>query len=418
MSWVEGRSQRQTGHLSPPGRAPERIGLVAGIVTVRRIETGERVVALTFDDGPDQTQTPRKLDVLARHGAAASFFVLGKLVDQLPETTRAITAAGSEIANHSYDHPWLTGQGYAGVQSQLQRTREAVVRAGTSMSDLFRPPYGSFNETVLSAAAGAGYRYNILWDIDPSDYRQPPASVITNHILANLRPGSIVVLHDWVRQTTDALPGLLAALAARGYRAVTVSALLGASGPSPEPPGPNPPGPVPPEPPYRPSQCRTLQVQSPYLRGDDVSAVQSALGDRGFDPGPVDGVYGARSSAAVRRFQSAQDLRVTGVVGAEEYRRLGVECPSLPPGPGPEPGPERCRRLSVTRPYLRGEDVRTVQQALRSKGIDPGPIDGIYGPMTSRAVGVLQTREGITVNGVVDEEVYRRLGVRCPQARP
>lgn len=411
--------QRRSGRPPAPGAGGEQAGLAAGITTIRRAETDRKLVALTFDDGPDQTQTPRNLKALQQSGAAATFFVLGKLVDQLPQVTQAIQAAGSEIANHSYDHPWLTRQGYAGVASQLGRTREAAARAGVTMTALFRPPYGAFDETVLGAAAGSGYRYNVLWDIDPSDYRQPPASTIISHVLANLRPGSIVVLHDWVRQTADALPGLLSALSARGYRAVTVSELLGAPAPAPEPPGPNPPGPNPPgpnpsDPPYQPSQCRTLQVRTPYLSGDDVRAVQNALGDRGWDPGTADGVYGPQTSAAVRRFQMSRGLRVTGVVGAEEYRQLGVRCPTYPPEPGPAPGPAECRRLSAVQPYPRGDDVRAVQHALTARGISPGPADGVYGPRTARAVGVFQTREGLTVNGVVDAEVYRRLGIRCP----
>jgi len=486
----------RTDPLPPEGNLEEAAGLAAGISTVRRVETGELWVALTFDDGPDGTYTPAKLATLSNYGAAATFFVLGEQVDRLPDVTRQILSAGGEIGNHSYDHAYLTGLGYSGVYSELERTRQAIQGAtGSPGTDLFRPPYGAYNSTVLSAAADTGYHYNVLWDVDPFDHRSPPAWVIADRVLSGVRPGSIVLLHDWVRQTAEALPTILSGLASRGYRAVKVSTLLGASPPVPPTPGPPyhpsecrvlqvqtpymrggdvtavqnalgdrgydpgpvdgvygsqtaaavrrfqavqglpvtgvvagneyrrlgiecpsyPPGPTPPVPPGpEPSQCRVLQVQTPLQRGDDVLAVQETLTARGFDPGPLDSVYGSRTAAAVRRFQAAQGLPVTGVVAGNEYRRLGIECPSYPPEPTPPPGPDECRTLRVTTPYMRGEDVLAVQQALQEQGIDPGPIDGIYGPLTARAVTVFQTRRGLTPNGVVTGEVYRLLGIRCP----
>ena len=203
--------------------------LGTGIATVRRVETSTPLVALTFDDGPDGSFTGAKLEVLASHSARATFFVLGKLVRALPRVVRAIVEAGSEVASHSYDHPNLAHLSPSGVTLQLQRTLEAMRAAGVDPPPLFRPPYGSYNCAVLGAAAGAGYRWNVLWDVDPKDWRRPGAAAVAGRVLSAVRPGSVVVLHDWVQDTAAALPHVLRQLDARGYRPVTVTDLLAAA---------------------------------------------------------------------------------------------------------------------------------------------------------------------------------------------
>jgi len=300
--------------------------------TVYRVDTSRSLVALTFDDGPDPVHTPANLRTLAEHGATATFFILGTYVDGRPELVPATVTAGHEVGNHTYGHPDLTGLSYAGVLAQLEETKRAILRAGGPPTTLFRPPYGFFSDTVLAAAAGDGYRLNVIWDIDPTDWRRPPAPTIAGHVLSRVQPGSIILLHDWVPETTEALPGILGGLRARGLRAVTVSALLKsaavpgpAPGPAPAPPAPAPPDPSPAPPEHR-RKRRILRVETPLLRGDDVTAVQRALRSRGLDPGTVDGVFGPRTAAAVRRFQAGQGLAVTGVVAEAEYRRLGVAC--------------------------------------------------------------------------------------------
>lgn len=325
-------------HLPPAGSPDEVTGLAAGIATVHRVETDQKLVALTFDDGPDPTHTPAKVHALTESGAAATFFVLGSLVEKYPYLAQQILAGGGELANHSFDHPDLTGLGYSGVLSQLDRTKQAIAAATgapPATTGLFRPPYGFFDSDVLSAAADSGHRFNVLWDVDPSDYRRPYPDALASRVLAEVAPGSIVVLHDWVPETAQALPGILAALAARRFRAVTVSELLRHAAPpappppaEPEPPPPGRPQPGPGEPSPGPGQCRTLEVRTPMLSGDDVAAVQEALSRLGHDPGPVDGLYGPLTAAAVERFQREEGLPATGVVMAEEYRRLGISCPS------------------------------------------------------------------------------------------
>lgn len=161
--------------------------------------------------------------------------------------------------------------------------------------------------------------------------------------------------------------------------------------------------------------CRILQVTSPFLSGADVTAVQRALIARGFHPGAVDGIYGPMTASAVRRFQSANRLPVTGVVCGQTYVLLGVSCQTVPPCPS---GPTQCRVLVTSNPFMSGSDVRAVQQALQAQGFSPGEIDGIYGPLTASAVRRFQAARGVLVTGVVCDGLYSTLGITCPSVPP
>jgi len=171
---------------------------------------------------------------------------------------------------------------------------------------------------------------------------------------------------------------------------------------------------VPPCPVPGPIQCRVLKVQSPFLSGQDVFAVQHALVARGFNPGAVDGVYGPATAAAVRAFQSANGLAATGVVCGQTYELLKVGCSVVPPCPTGI----TCRVLTVTSPFLSGDDVRAVQQALIARGFNPGAVDGIYGPRTAAAVQAFQSASGLSPTGVVCGQTYVLLGVNCQTVPP
>ncbi len=309
------------------------------IPTVRHVPAAHGAVALTFDDGPDSVWTPPKLALLDQYGARASFFAVGQLVEQSPDLVAQIVAAGSEVANHSYSHPYLTGLGQPEIYVELDRTKQSILSAGGEFVPLFRAPYGDYDGRVLQAGADDGYLWHVLWDVDPRDWERPPPDIIAARVASAATEGSIVLLHDWVPETVDVLGAILDALRSRGLAGTTVSALLGAPAPAPEQPPEPPPGPparpsprppeAPPPPPGAPNRCRTLRVQTPYLRGDDVLTVQRALRKRHYDPGPADGIFGPLTSAAVRRLQADQGLPVTGVVENEEYRALGITCYTL-----------------------------------------------------------------------------------------
>lgn len=189
-----------------------------------------RYVALTFDDGPHATLTPRLLDILARHNAKATFFVVGPRVQQNPQILRRMVAEGHEVANHSWSHPQMTrlesSQGREAVQREIQRTTDAIVAACGQRPVLFRPPYGAFSQAQRAWCASELGMPTILWDVDPEDWRRPGSGVVADRLVNGTSPGSILLVHDIHEGSVNAIPAVLDRLQAQGYRFVTVSQLI------------------------------------------------------------------------------------------------------------------------------------------------------------------------------------------------
>jgi len=184
-------------------------------------------VALSFDDGP-YPLTPSFVRMLRSNGAVATFFMIGEQVTaRYRSTLLEELRNGDALGDHTFTHPDLVRAG--GVQSQLQRTIGAIRGLSGYTPCVFRPPYGAYDSSVLRTAASLGLA-TIMWDVDPSDYTLPGVSAIERRVLAQVRPGAIVLSHDGGGprgQTLAAYPGIIRALRARGYRFVTVPELLG-----------------------------------------------------------------------------------------------------------------------------------------------------------------------------------------------
>jgi peptidoglycan/xylan/chitin deacetylase (PgdA/CDA1 family) len=189
----------------------------------------ERAVALTFDDGPSPQYTPRILAVLRRLHVRATFFAIGYLADEYPDLIRRELRAGMTVGNHSYNHPEVPP--FDRLPARL-RTDEIALgaqslrRAGDSPM-LFRPPGGSFSPAVVRAAGQLGERI-VLWSVDPRDW-QPGVSArqIVRNVLAAVRPGSIVELHDGGGDrsaTRAALPAIVRGIRHRHLRLVALAA--------------------------------------------------------------------------------------------------------------------------------------------------------------------------------------------------
>jgi peptidoglycan/xylan/chitin deacetylase (PgdA/CDA1 family) len=183
-------------------------------------------IAMTFDDGPHPTNTPRLLDMLRERNIKATFYVVGQNVRRYPEIMARMAAEGHEIGNHSWDHPSLTKLSAEGVDSQLRRTHEAIIQTTGVRPRTLRPPYGAFTRG-LAARTFDDYGYKtIMWSVDPRDWADRSASIVTSRILDKTRSGSIVLAHDIHRSTIDAMPQTLDKLRAAGYQFVTVSQLI------------------------------------------------------------------------------------------------------------------------------------------------------------------------------------------------
>lgn len=195
------------------------------ISTIRFIETNEKVIFLTFDDGPEPTFTPLALTALKKYGSQASWFILGKQAKPHLNLLTDIYQGGHDIGVHSYDHVSLTSLSYLQIVQQLDRTKALIEEATGQFWPYFRPPFGAYNSQVLNAAASAGFEWNVMWSVDPRDYSSSPGQIVS-HILMNLKPGAIVILHEVTPSTTQALPILLQEISKRGYRACSLSQYL------------------------------------------------------------------------------------------------------------------------------------------------------------------------------------------------
>jgi peptidoglycan-N-acetylglucosamine deacetylase len=203
---------------------------VRGLAPIRHGPRDSKLVALTFDDGPGRL-TEQVLEVLAHHGARATFNVLGERVAGREDLLLRTMAEGHEVGSHAFRHDRLEGHPIDAFR-QLRRTNAAIGTASGSAPRVFRAPYGRTSPGVVLAARLNGLA-TVGWDVDPHDYDTPGADVIMRRMIRRVKPGSIVLLHDDRRalvQTVEALDPAIGELGARGYRFVTVSELLGLTG--------------------------------------------------------------------------------------------------------------------------------------------------------------------------------------------
>lgn len=200
-------------------------------VTSKEVDAGSssaKLVALTFDAGSSAEPVPQILRALAQRGLHCTFFLTGEWIERYPDAARQIAEAGHELGNHSWSHPAFTSLTDEQIREQLRRTEEIALRVcGRSTKPLFRPPFGARDERVRSVAADEGY-LTIYWTIDSWDSvkKDITPQMITDRVMRLMRPGAIVLMHCGSEATAQALPQVLNALDAQGYRVVTVSELL------------------------------------------------------------------------------------------------------------------------------------------------------------------------------------------------
>jgi len=193
------------------------------------VETRERVVALTFDDGPNPEHTPALLEMLERKGIHATFFVVGRRVRRFPDIVTRAVQAGHEIANHTYWHVALTVLPPSEIRRTIRGTSALVERTAGVRPRFVRPPFGWFNDGVLRVVRETGH-IPVIGSIHPRDSRKPGTEVIVDRVLRRAAPGGVIILHDggWRersdrRQSVAAADEITDALLAQGYRFLTLS---------------------------------------------------------------------------------------------------------------------------------------------------------------------------------------------------
>ena len=195
---------------------------------VRCVSNDEMKIALTFDDGPHRCYTPEILDVLDGYGIKATFFVIGSNCEENLGIVKRELDSGHEIGNHTYSHPHLTKITAEKLFGEIVRTENILFEVGEYRPKLFRPPEGVYSLTVSRTLERLDY-VPILWTVDTTDWKHPSAERIAKTVLDNVKPGSIILCHDFVSgksNTAAALKLFVPELLDRGYVFVTVSELL------------------------------------------------------------------------------------------------------------------------------------------------------------------------------------------------
>jgi peptidoglycan/xylan/chitin deacetylase (PgdA/CDA1 family) len=195
--------------------------------------TGSKQLALTYDDGPNDPHTLRLLDILAKHNVRATFFLIGRYVQQRPDIVRELVRAGQVLGNHTFNHPLLIFKSAAQIRAEIETCRDAITDAVGEHSNLFRPPFGGRRPAVLRIARKLGLE-PVMWNVTGYDWNAPSPEYIEGKVIAKVRGGNVVLLHDGGHlrmgadrsRTVAATERLIARYKAEGYEFVTIPQMM------------------------------------------------------------------------------------------------------------------------------------------------------------------------------------------------
>lgn len=199
-------------------------------LAIWEINTKDKSVALTFDDGPDPVYTNQILDLLAKYDAKATFFVVGERAKAYPDIIKREVKEGHEVANHTYSHVYDFDNSPAKLMKELDRSSEIIRKLTGYKPTLYRPVAGYYNDLILNTAIKNGYRVVLWsWTQDTRDWSCPGVNKITNNVCSDIKPGDITIFHDSGgdrSQTVCALENILKYLKKEGFKCVTVSEMI------------------------------------------------------------------------------------------------------------------------------------------------------------------------------------------------
>jgi peptidoglycan/xylan/chitin deacetylase (PgdA/CDA1 family) len=201
--------------------------------TFTGLPRGTKQLALTYDDGPNDPHTLRLLDVLARYDVHATFFTIGRYVQQRPDIVREIVQAGHIVGNHTFTHPLLIFKSDSEIRQELSTCHATLQDAIGEHSNLFRPPFGGRRPAVLRIARELGLE-PIMWNVTGYDWNAPPSSVIERKVSRKIRGGNVILLHDGGHlemgadrsQTVLATESLIKRYKSEGYEFVTIEQMM------------------------------------------------------------------------------------------------------------------------------------------------------------------------------------------------
>lgn len=209
---------------------PAARSLVASTVASRElpiycVDTDEKKIAFTFDAAWGNEDTHALREIFDRYGIPVTFFVTGGWAESFPESVKELHDAGHDIMNHSDTHPHMSKMSPEEIAADVAECSRKIEAVTGVRPDLFRPPYGDYNDTLIRTVRENGYQ-SIQWDVDSLDWKDISPQEIKARVLKNARPGSIVLFHNGAKNTPEALPAIIEALKEQGYTFVKVSDLI------------------------------------------------------------------------------------------------------------------------------------------------------------------------------------------------
>ena len=207
--------------------SPAIVGVSASqrSLPVYSVERGDKWVALSFDAAWGNEDTQTLIDILDRYGVHSTFFVVGDWVDKYPESVKALADAGNDVINHSSDHAHFSSLSDQQIAENITACNEKIAAVTGVTPALFRCPYGEYDDHVIQGVQALGMTA-VQWDVDSLDWKGLSAQEITQRVLQQIKPGSIVLFHNAAEHTPEALPGILASLQKDGYTILPISQLL------------------------------------------------------------------------------------------------------------------------------------------------------------------------------------------------
>lgn len=192
---------------------------------VYSVERDGKFVSLSFDAAWGNEDTQMLIDILAKYGVRATFFVVGEWVDKYPESVKALHDAGHEVMNHSDAHPHMAKLTAKQIIDEVDRCSDKIEAVTGVRPTLFRCPYGEYDDNVIGTVNGMGLT-TVQWDTDSLDWKKLTAGEIYKRVSSKVQPGSIVLFHNAGLHTPEALPSIIEYLLAEGYTIVPVSEIL------------------------------------------------------------------------------------------------------------------------------------------------------------------------------------------------
>lgn len=212
-----------------PEPEPEKVDVIESKIHYSG-DNNKKLVALTFDDGPESKYTPQILDILDQYNIKATFFVIGENAERYPEALRSIHERGHEIGNHTWSHKYLPKLSKDAMEKEITMTGDVITEIVGEYAPVFRPPYGALKKQGLELANSLGYNV-VNWSVDTKDWAGTSGEQMMKYVKAQLTPGGIILMHNGgnpksIKNTVDILPTLIEWIKEQGYEIGTVSEVL------------------------------------------------------------------------------------------------------------------------------------------------------------------------------------------------